>query len=819
MIKDLRYAVRMLRKNPLFAAIAVCSLAIGIGANSAIFSLADAILLRPLPVLHPSEVVQVEMTSPANPRQSVSYRDYIDFRDKNRSFDSLVAHMNGSFGFSEKPDALPQVKFGLFVSGNFFQALGVQPDLGRGFRPDEDQAPGRDAVVVLSHDLWVKQFASNPGAIGHRIRLNGKEFTIVGVAPERFTGVDVYWRPAFYVPLAMVPAVGKADFLEKRDDRSLTVRGRLKPGVTLAQAQSDLASIAAVLEQTYPVTNRNQGVAVRTELESRIEDDPPDASLMAMLLALSFCVLVVACANVAGLLLSRSRARAREIAVRLAIGAGRGNLIRQLLTESLLIAVLGGAVGVVVAYAGVQFFGKLKIPTDFPIVISPQLDTRLLLFTLIVSLSSTILFGLAPALRSTRPDLVPSLKSADSNQSGRKRLWGRNSLVIGQIAVSLILMIVSGLLFKGFRETLGSGPGFRIDHLVMMGFDPSLVRYTPEQSTEFYKRLIENVRTAPGVTSATLASVTPMAPDQNGESVVPEGYQLPVGKEAVTTWSATVDEHYLETMAIPLIHGRNFQPTDTASAPRVAIINDAFAQRYWPNQDPIGRRIHLGNANGPLLQIVGVARTSKVLWIAEPPTEFLYLPLAQNPCERMSLVAQTGADATGLVPVLREAVRQIDPNQPIYNVWTMEDFYNRRAVQVPNMIIEAVAVLGLTGVILAMIGLYGLVAFSVARRTREIGIRMAIGAEKTQVLGMVLRQGLVLAAIGVGIGLAGGVVASRLVDAVFASTNPFAPSTHTIDVSVFVVTAFIMLFITLMATYAPARRASLVDPMRALRDE
>jgi len=272
-------------------------------------------------------------------------------------------------------------------------------------------------------------------------------------------------------------------------------------------------------------------------------------------------------------------------------------------------------------------------------------------------------------------------------------------------------------------------------------------------------------------------------------------------------------------MGIPLIRGRNFQTSDTASAPRVAIINDAFAKRYWPNQDPVGRRIHLGNANGPLLQIVGVARTSKVLWIAEPPTEFLYLPLAQNPRLQMSLIAQTGGDAAGLTPMLRDAVRQIDPNQPIYNVWTMEDFYNKRAVQVPNMIIQTVAVLGLTGVILAMVGLYGLVAFSVARRTREIGIRMAVGAEKTQVLGMVLQQGLVLAGIGVGIGLAGGVVASRLVDAVFASSNPFAPSDHSIDVSVFVVTALAMLVITLLATYAPARRASLVDPMRALRDE
>ncbi|MGA7411376.1 MAG: ABC transporter permease [Bryobacteraceae bacterium] len=814
MLTDLRYAFRMLRKNPLFTAIAVCSLAIGIGATSSMFSLADAMLLRPLPVLHPSSVVTLRMSSPIAPLEQVSYRDYLDFRDRNKSFDGMVASTLQSFGFSHRAGALPQRKVGLLVSGNYFRTLGVEPGAGRGFRDNEDQAPGRDPVVVLSHDLWMAEFDGDPAAVGQRIRLNGMEFTIVGVAPESFAAVDQYLRPALYVPLAMAESFGRADLREHRDARQLEVKGRLKAGIRLAQAQADLATIAQGLQQAYPATNKNQAVAVKTELQSRIEESPGDASMVAMLMGLAFCVLLVACANVAGLLLSRARVRSREIAVRLAIGAGRAALIRQLLTESLLIALLGGGAGVVLAYGGVAFQSQIQIPSDLPIALSVQLDQRALWFTIVISLTSTILFGLTPALRSTRPDLVPALKAANGIAGVARRLWGRNLLVISQVAISLVLLIVSGLLFKSFRETLGAGPGYRTDHLLMMGFDPSLVRYTPERTQQFYKSLIENVRSSAGVRSATLAQTIPLAPTQSTESVVPEGYQFPAGREAVNLFSATVDEHYFETIGIPLTHGRGFSASDDANAPRVAMVNEEFAKRYWPNQDAVGKRMHLWNANGPLLQVVGVAKTTKVLWIAEPPRPFLYLPLAQNPTSHLTLVALTDAsDAAKLTSPLREAVRRIDPNQPVYNVRTMADFYQMRAVKVPNMIIETVGLLGLMGLVLAMVGLYGLVAYSVAGRTREIGIRMAIGAEKTQVLGMVLRQGLVLALIGVGAGLMGGAAASRLAESVFASSN------RAIDVSVYVITALAMLFVTLLATYAPARRASLVDPMRALRDE
>ncbi|MGA7411377.1 MAG: ABC transporter permease [Bryobacteraceae bacterium] len=818
MLKDLRFAIRMLRKNPLFTAIAVFSLAIGIGANSAIFSLADAILLRPLPVPHPSSVVEIRMSSPSDSMHQVSYKNYLEFRDRNKSFDGMVALTLQSFGLSETADALPQRKVGLLVSGNFFRVLGVEPSIGRGFRDDEDKVPDRDRVVVLSHDLWMKQFNGNPAAVGQRIRLNGSEFTIVGVASESFTAVDQFFRPALYIPLAMAPAFQQAELLENRGSCSLDVKGRLKPGVSIAQAQADLATIAHGLEQTYPATNRNEGVTVKTPLQLRVQQSPPDASLIAMLLALAFCVLMVACANVAGLLLSRARVRSREIAVRLAIGASRISLIRQLLMESLLVALLGGGAGIVLAYGGVEFLSQIKIPSDLPLVLSIQLDQRVLLFTLVISVASTILFGLTPALRSTRPDLVPALKAASADMAGPKRLWGRNLLVIGQIALSLILLIVSGLLYKGFRNTMGGGPGFRTDHIIMMSFDPRLVRYTPEQTEQFYKHLIESARSIPGVRSAALTRVIPMSPSQGTQSVVPEGYQFPAGKEAVNPFSNTVDEQYFETIGIPLLRGRGFLASDDAKAPRVAVVNEAFAKRYWPNQkdigETVGKRFRLDNAKGPLVQIVGIAKTTKVLWIAEPPTEFVYLPLAQNPESRRILLVWTdAADAASLTTPLHEAVRQIDSNQPVYDIRTMVDFYQMRAVQTPNMIIQTVGVLGLMGLMLAMVGLYGLVSYSVARRVREIGIRMAIGAEKTQVLGMVLRQGIILALIGVGIGLAGSVVAGRMVDAVFLASH------HGLDPMVFGSMSVLMVAITMLATYAPARRASQVDPMRALRDE
>jgi predicted permease len=418
-LKDVRYALRMLRKNPGFLVVAVCSLAIGIGATSAMYSIADAMLLRPLPVPRADEMIAVSPVSDQmfSGLNLLSYPDYKDFRDKNRTFEGLTASSYAFFGFAPDRTTLPRMKFGMLVSGNFFHLLGVEPTIGRGFRIEEDQAAGRDAVAVLSHDLWMSDYDAKRSAIGEKIWLNGIEFTIIGVAPESFTGTDQYLRPALYVPLAMSASLTNTNNLESRQVRWLSLKGRLKSGVGIAQAQADLSAIAGVLRTTYPSIDRNLSVKVESQLAYQLRSSPPTTAFDVMLGVLAMCVLLVACANVAGLLLSRASARTREIAVRLAIGAGRASLVRQLLIENLLVAIAGGTAGLSVAYVVIRFFNSFSLPTDIPIKFAVELDGRVLLFTAIVSIASTLLFGLIPALRTTRPDLVPALKAIDAATS------------------------------------------------------------------------------------------------------------------------------------------------------------------------------------------------------------------------------------------------------------------------------------------------------------------------------------------------------------------------------------------------------------------
>ena len=545
LLQDLRFALRVLWKNRAFTLVAMLSLAIGIGANSAMFSFADALLLRPLPVLRPSEVVTMEGVSSGTRRSNISYPDYVDYRDGARSFDGLAAFVLTPFAFAPRPEALPQVKYGLLVSGNFFKTMGVEPALGRSFRADEDQVPGRDAVVVLGWDFWKQQFSGDPGAIGKKVRLNGIDFTVIGVAPEDFA-IDQYLRLALFVPVHMSPRLAgnpQPGMLEKRDDRSMSVKGRLKPGVSLEQAQADLKGIAKGLEQNYLATNKDRTIVIRTEFQTRVADDPQDATLVAMLLALSALVLLVACANVANLLLSRARARSREIAVRLAIGAGRMRLVRQLLTESLAIGLGGAILGSAVAYGGVAFLNQLQVPSEMPIVLTSKLDGRALLFGLAAALVSVLLFGLVPAIQTSRTDLVRSLKAADADASGKRRVWGRNLLVVAQVAFSLVLLIVAAMMYRGFDRQLRGGPGFRTDHLVFMSFDPTLVQYSEAQSQQFYKQVIDRARLLPGVKSAALTATIPMAPNQAGESIVPEGYRFPRARNpsrySRTRWTST----------------------------------------------------------------------------------------------------------------------------------------------------------------------------------------------------------------------------------------------------------------------------------------
>lgn len=814
MINDLRYALRTLRQNPGFALVAIVSLALGIGANTAIFSFADALLLRPLPVPQPSRVVSLVSQLRGEGLDRLSYKDYIDFRNKSRSFEGLAGYELVRVGFATSKDALPQMKAGFLASGNFFRVLEVEPELGRGFRPEEDQAPGRDAVAVISHDLWKTEFASNRDAIGKTVFLNGISFTIIGVAPERFTGLDQYFRPALFVPLMMSPRLagsGQQNMLERRDDRGVMVKGRLKAGVGIAEANAEAAVIAKQLERAYPETNRNWSVTARTEFQLRVDQSPYDALLVGFIVALVAVVLLIACANVANLSLSRGRARAREMAVRLAIGAGRGRLLRQLLTESMVIAALGGALGLLLAQAGVDTFSQFKIPSEIPLTIEARLDLRVALYALLASMASAVLFGLAPALQATKADLVVALKSGVEGVSRRSRLLGRNALVIAQVAGSLLLLVCASQLFRATSFLLSSPPGFRADHILAASFDPTVMRYTPAQAQDFYQRLVERARVLPGVKSAALSRLMPLSNFPIIEAVVPEGFELPPGKESVSVMTNTVSDGYFETMNVPILRGRAFQATDRADSPRVAIVNEQFARKYYANQNPVGKRFQLGGRNGPWVEVVGVARQSRYSFLGEPPQEFLYLPFAQNPQPQMTLLAQSRGDSAALAGPIRALVRSLDPHQPVNTLRTMEEYFDQRARKVLTLLTQMVGAMGLLGLALAMVGLYGLMTYSVSRRMREIGIRMAIGADRVSVMSMVLKQGFLLSGIGVVIGLLLSLSLSRAL-----TMGVGLPS---FDVTMLVLVPMALLAVAMLGAYVPARRASLVDPIRVLRQD
>jgi putative ABC transport system permease protein len=744
----------------------------------------------------------------------VSYPDYRDLRAKAQSFQGLTAFQISAFSVAKSSGENPQLRAGVMVSDNYFQVLGIQPALGRALLPEEGQVPGRDASVVLSYEFWRSEFASDPAVLNRSLRINGIDFNIVGVAPKTFTGTDEYVRPHFYVPLMMwqrLNALPK-DPLEERSQHDFEVKGRLKTGVTRETAEAELATIWKGLESLHSDADRRRLIRVRTELQARIQSSPPDAYLIMMLMALVAVVLLIACANVANLLLGRARARTREVAIRIAIGITRARLVRQLLTESLLLALFGVAAGVGFAYGGILFLQTIRIPSDFPITISPQLDARVLLFSLLSGAASALIFGLVPALQTSKTDLIPALKSAEPGQGGRQRTLGRNSLVIVQVALSMILLIATGMLLDGFRKSLVLNPGFRTDHILTTEFDTSLVRYTPAQTHDFYKNLVDRARAVPGVRAVTLGAVVPLAPAQSGETVIPEGFEFPKGQVNVSVLSSAVGENYFDVMQTPIVRGRSFTTNDKDGAPLVAIVNEQFAKTYWPNQEPVGKRLRIESKKDRWVQVVGVTKTGKYTYLGESPLPFLYLPFAQNERGRMVLFSEAFGDPASVATPVRELVRTLDVNQPIFNVRTLAEFYHQRAIVVPRMIMEIVATMGSVGLALALIGLYGLVAYWVARRTREIGVRMALGASRVDVLRMVLRQGLILSIAGIGIGGLISVAVARLLTAGLIGLGTPNPATY-------VAVPVMLLLVTLASCYAPAYRASKVDPMAALRYE
>jgi len=814
---DLKYAFRMLRKDQTFALVAVLSLALGTGANSTMFSFLNGLLLRPLAVSRPGEVWSITPKHPDNPFAGISYPDYVDYRDHTKTMKDLVASTLFRFGFSRSADALPQVKYGLVVSGNLFQAMGVMPVLGRAFRPEEGEVAGREPVVVLGYDFWKDEFGGDTHVIGRVIRLTGLDFTVIGIAPQTFTGMDEFFKVALFVPLTMIPRLStdpNNNLLVRRDWREFFVRGRLQDGVTPAQAEAEMVSIANALAQQYPATNAGQAVALRSETQMHVQHMPQESGLMLLAMIMAALVLIISCFNVANMLLSR--ARTREVAVRLALGSSRMRLVRQLLTESLLLGIAGTAAGLWFAWIAARLFNRIKLPSDMPFMIEFRSDYRVLLYSLAAGLLSVVFFGLAPALQSSKVNLVPALKSMDAAIfSGRNQSRLRALLVIGQIAISVVLLIAGAMVYRGFNKQLFGRTGFRTSHVLMMSFDPRLIRYDDAKIMEFYRRLTEQAASAPGVKSVAMGITMPFAINQRALSipVIRDNDRRTTESDRDYILHNAVDEHFFETMAVSIVRGRAFTASDTADSPPVVIVNEVLANKYWPGLDAIGKPLRVEMDGGRMVQaeVVGIAKTSQYVWPTEAPTEYLYLPITHRISRARTLFVESYGDAASLTPRIREVVAGLDPNMPAYDVRTIEEYFSTAILGSARVTLSVVGSMGSMGLILAMIGLYGLVTYSVSRRTREFGIRMAIGASKGRVLGMVLRQGALLCAAGLIAGIGASVPMGRVLQAfVFGASSDWMP---------YAAVPILLAFVTLAAIYGPARRASTIDPMQALRDE
>lgn len=810
---DVRYSGRALLRQPAFVAVAVLSLGLAIGANSAIFSFADALLLRPAAVPDPAGLLDVASATPDNPLEGMSYPDYRDLRQKSRSFAGLAAYRLTTLAAATDPAAPAQVRFAVLVSGNFFRVTGVEPAIGRAFLPDEAGTPGR-AVAMINYDYWRSQFAASPSVLGGTVRLNGIVFTIVGVTPEGFTGLDRFVNPSIFVPLGMAQRLGAepSDPLEDRGRHDLVVKGRLADGASREVAQAELATIGANLERAYPKTNHNRHPAVRTELDRRIQQTPQLLALIKMLAGLVGLILIIACSNLANLLLARARARSREIAIRLSIGAGRRRLVRQLMTESLILALGGGLTGLLFAYAGIALLQTLSVPSEPPSILGVQLDWRVVEFSFLAALASCVLFGLVPAWHAARADVQGMLKSGGDRGASDGRTWGRDALVTGQVALAMVVLIAAGMFLSGFHRLLTTAPDFRTDRLISLDTAPAMLHYSPEQATAFYRALMDRLRNLAGVEDVAMAESLPLSPSQTTVDVVPEGYQFPQGREKAVVFGGAVDAGYFRTMAVEIVAGRGFTDDDRTTSRRVAVVNQQFARTYWPGQNPLGKRIRLETSSGPQAEVVGVARTGHYLLINESPAPYLYLAYKQNPRQRMTVIVQTSGDPAGLAGALREAVRALDANMPLFNLRTVSTLYESRATGTWLQFFQMVAAIGLIGLTLATTGLYGLVAFTVSRRVKELGIRVALGASRRDVVWLVERRGLALGAAGIALGGLLTAAAAPSLAAGFVGLGAPSPA-------VCLLVPAALLGVSAAASYAPARRAARLDPLRTLRNE
>ena len=809
LLQDIRYGLRQLLKHPGFAALAIISMSLGIGANTSIFSLVDTVLLRPLPVKDPSQLRQVYGTLHKGADFSLqSYLNYKEYRDRNDVFSGMIGYrvVPGSLSHN----GVNQRVWGYVATGNYFDVLGVQPILGRAFLPEEDATPGSHPVMVLSYGCWERRFGSDPAIIGQTALLNGRTFTIIGVAPKGFIGTEVAYSPEMWVPTMMAKEMEPgSNWLEQRDSDNMFVVGRLKPGVSDAQAEAQMNALSDQLGKDYP-SMAGRGVKLippglfLPEIRSAI------FGFSGLLLAVGALVLLLACVNLANLLLARAAERRKEIAIRLAVGASRRRLIRQLVTESLLISLAGGGAGVLLAAFINSAVHNIRLPIDVALLFDLRLDWRVLTFTLVLSVATGVLFSLIPALQSSKPELVPALKD-ETSMAGFRRSRLRNALVVAQVALSLILLVSAGLIVRSLQAAQRMRPGFDPQNAVSLSFDLGLQGYDESKGRAFEQQALERARALPQVTSAALADYLPLGLNYNSTTVYVEGQPVTSVSKLPFAVPNGVSPGYFETMGIPL-RGRDFSVDENKKESRVAIVNETFARKFYAGQDPIGKRFNWRGPEDPFWQIIGVVPDGKYNSLGEDPKAAVYTPLLRDyGSGSAALVARVKGDSHAALKVLRAEVQKLDPALPIYGVKTLTEHMGTSLFPA-RMAAITLGSFGVLALLLAAVGIYGVMSHMVAGRTREIGLRMAIGAQRADVRQLILRQGMFLAVIGSIVGLTIAFGGAQLLKTMLYGVSPSDPVT-------FALVALLLQSVALFACWLPARRATHVDPMVALRAE
>jgi predicted permease len=794
----------------------VLTLALGIGANTAIFSVVDRLLARPLQVAAPHQLALLANARPnGNLDFDFNYPLFRDYQRDNPVFQALTATADEAVGLGT--GGVTERQRALLVSGDYFSMLGVNAALGRTFAPNEGVEIGDAPVVVLSHGLWQRRFGADPQVIGRGVTINEKPFTVIGVAPREFTGTTRGQLPDLYVPITMYGQLtaerpGGEGPLNSRYFMWHQILGRLKDGVPHVQAQAAMQALARQIRAVTPA-NTATNLAVLPGAQG-FTNELRDVRLpLNLLLATAGLVLLIACANLANLQLARASARTRDFAIRLALGARRGRLIRELLTESILLALLGGVLGVLVATWLVNVLDQFR-PPNSSFELSTGLDARMLGFTLLISVLTGVLFGLAPSWRASRPQLVPELKGSGAAEE-RERRWSlRSALVVAQVALSLLVLVGGGLCIRSLQKLQQTDPGFEPSQVVLMSFNLQLNNYPVPRAQEFYERLLERVRTLPGTEAASLARGTPLDGNRMGMSISRiEGYEPKPGDRP---WSDLnfVSTDYFRTFGVPLLAGRDFNATDMANGPKSIIVNEAFVQRYWPGEMAVGKRLFQSTGRDKpeeAWEVVGVVGSMASRGLRKAPRPMMFRPIAQAPGKSLTLAVRSGLEASSTIGMARDVVKSLDANIPMFRVQSMAQ-QKSGALALERMAATLLGGFGLLALLLAALGIYGVLAYSVSRRIREIGVRMALGAQISDVLALVLRQGLLLVGIGTMLGLASAIAATRLVTSFLHGINPLDPLTFAVVVCLLTLVAFV-------ACWLPARRATKVDPMEALRGE